>query len=184
VSERHAILIALLLLSAQAVRADVRTVKSIEGAAPGKRVRMEGTLSSQGGATLAVLVLQTEGNAVTLRPHTPAIQHELTNLNGVRVAVEGEVLTPLDETIPRLDVNAYEILSFPDAGEPIIGTLDAECVLTTTEGRRYWITGALAPALCEHAGARVWMVGKKARAGGERPAKSTPFTPTGYGVIE
>jgi hypothetical protein len=176
------------LLTAAAANAGVKTVRSIEGVEPGRRVRIEGVLSIRGSTPLTILVLETsDGDAVTLRPHTAAIEQELRNLDGLRVAVEGEVLPPWDATLARLDVDRYEMLKPPGGGNPIIGMVgmeDGACVLTTSDGKRYWIVGELAPALCQHDGARVWMVGKKAkRANGNRPPGTTPFTPTGYGVI-
>ena len=179
---------ALVVLAAAAADAKVRTVKSLDGVDPGRRVRMEGVVSSRGSTPFAMLVLEVAGGEpVTIQPHTPAIQHELTNLGGVRVAVEGEVLPLIDAALPRLDVDAYEIVA-SGSGDPIVGmvTLDDDaCVLTTGDGKRYWIVGELAPALCLHAGARVWMVGKKAKHTERKPPPgSTAFTPTGYGVIE
>ena len=187
---RSAILaLALSLLAAGAAGAKVRTVKSLEGIDPGKRVRIEGVVSLHGSTPFTILVLETgDGEPVPIQPHTPALQHELTNLDGVRVALEGEVLPLLGPTLPRLDVDRYDILAPPGAGKPITGMITVEndaCVLTTNHGKRYWIVGDLTAAMCQHIGARVWMVGKKGkRVDGERPAGSTPFTATGYGVIE
>jgi hypothetical protein len=184
-----ALVVLSLFAGATAHAGGTRTVKSISGIEPGTRVRIEGTVSIRGSTPLTILVLETkDGEALTLGPHSPGIEQALKNLDGMRVGVEGEVLEPMGPTLPQLRVEKYQILAPAGAGDPIIGLATLEnssCVLTTDEGTRYWIVGELAPALCEHAGARVWMVGKKAKRGdGSRPAKSTPFTPTGYGVIE
>jgi phosphotransferase system HPr-like phosphotransfer protein len=177
-----------LCLAGTTAHAGVRTVKTIEGVDAGKRVRMEGAVSIRGSTPFTLLVLvTTEGEEVTVASQSPDIEQALKHLDGMRVGVEGEVLAPMGPTLPRLRVERYEILAPSGAGEPIIGLATLEkgaCVLTTDDGTRYWITGDLAPALCEHVGARLWMVGKKAkRADGSRPAGSTAFTPTGYGVI-
>jgi hypothetical protein len=176
------------LLSAGAAGAKVRAVKRLDGVAPGARVRIEGVVSMRGSTPLTILVLEIQdGEAVSLQPHTPAIEQELRNLDGVRIAAEGIVRPLLDATLPRLEVDRYDIVAVPGGGGPIIGMVSVEggaCILTTDEGRRYWIVGELGPALCEHAGARVWIVGRKTNeAPGNRPENSTVFTPTGYGVI-
>ena len=106
----------------------------------------------------------------------------------MRLALEGAVLPRFDPEVPRLDVDRCELLTAPGGGNPISGIITIEngaCVLSTDEGKRYWIVGDLAPALCQHVGVRVWMVGKKTKRGdGTRPRESTAFTPTGYGVME
>jgi hypothetical protein len=98
------------------------------------------------------------------------------------------VLARVDEAVPRLDAERYEVLPLPGGERPIIGVVaveDEACVVTTEDGRRYWILGDLAPALRDYAGACIWIVGHKSRAPRDPgPKKSTPFTPTGYGVID
>jgi hypothetical protein len=184
-------ILACLLFSAAATAANAkaRTVKNLDGVESGTRVRIEGVVSMRGSTPLTILVIETADDVVvTIRSHSPDIERELKSLDGLRVAVEGEVLPLVDQALPRLDVDRYEMLAPPGAGDPITGVVAIEngaCVLTTDEGKRYWMTGDLAPALCEHVGARVWMVGKKGKHGaGTKPSGSTAFTPTGYGVID
>ena len=177
------------LVAATTLNAKPRTVKRLDGIEAGTRVRIEGVVSMRGSTPFATLVLETaDGDVVTLKAHSPDIEHELKSLDGLRLAVEGEVLPLVDAALPRLDVDRYEMLAPPGACDPIIGVVAMEngaCVLTTDQGKRYWMTGDLAPALCEHTGARVWMVGKKGKhGGGTQPAGSTAFTPAGYGVID
>jgi predicted nucleic acid-binding protein len=178
----------LMLLAACAAQAGTRHVKSLDGIAEGTRVRIEGMLSMRGSTPLTILVLEVNGAAITLKPHDQDIQQALRSLDGLRVALEGQVIPRFDPEIARLEVDHYELLAPPGAGDPIIGVVALEngaCVLTTDQDKRYWIVGDLAPALCQHAGARVWMVGKKSKHGdGTRPRESTAFTPTGYGVID
>jgi len=182
---------AVILLATAPVRTDagVRTVKDLEGVAPGTRVRVEGTVSMRGSTPFTILVVETEvGAVVTIESTSSEIQRDLRGLAGMRVAVEGTVLARIDPNIPRLDPDRYDLLPLPDGTRPIIGVLalegDAE-IVTTREGKRYWILGELAPALHEYVGARVWIVGNKSRRSGEAPPRaSTPFTPTGYGVID
>lgn len=181
------IVVAALLLPASAP-AKVRTVKSFTHVSEGTRVRVEGTLSIRGSTPFTFLTLQiSDEEIITIQGHTPDIQQELKNLDGLRVSVEGKALPDQGETLPRLDVERYKLLPPPGAKDPLIGIVRMEgdaCVLTTDEGKRYWIVGELAPAMCQHAGARVWMVGKKTKRGeGTKPSGATPFTPTGYGVI-
>lgn len=178
-----------MLFAACVAHAGTRSVKSLDGVPTGTRVRMEGVMSMRGSTPLTILVLEvTNDVVVTLRPHDADMQQALNSLDGLRVALEGEVIPPLDPQTPRLDVDHYELLASPGGEDPIVGVIAMEngaCVLATDHGKRYWITGGLAPALCEHAGARVWMVGKKAKhSEGTQPRESTAFTPTGYGVID
>src|SRR5258705_11767186 len=185
---RAAVLIfPLVLLAAGAAQAGTRTVKSLDRIAEGTRVRIEGTLSMRGSTPLTILVLEVDGAVITLKPHDEDIQQALKSLDGLRVALEGDVIPRLDPEIPRFEVYRYELLAPPGAGDPIIGLVALEngaYVLTTDQHKSYCTVGDLAPALCQHAGARVWMVGKKSKHGeGTRPRESTAFTPTGYGVI-
>lgn len=183
------VLVVLSLLVSTTAHAGVRTIKSVEGIEPGTRVRIEGTMSIRGSTPFTILVLETnDGEELTLGASSPDITQALKNLGGMRVSVEGEVLTLMGPTLPRLRVERYDILPPAGAKDPVVGVATVEngaCVVTTDEGTRYWIVGDLASALVEHAGARLWMVGKKTkRADGNRPSGSTPFTPTGYGVID
>ena len=177
------------LLAATVAQAGTRSVKSIEGLATGSRVRIEGVLSMRGSTPLTIMVLELpDRTEITLKPHDEDIHQQLRSLDGLRVVIEGDVIPRLDPEIPRLDVRRCELLRAPDGGDPITGMITMEngaCVLETDAGKRYWILGDLAPALAQHSGARVWIVGKKVKRGdGNKPRESTPFTPTGFGVIE
>lgn len=179
----------LLILTVANACASAPVVKSLDGLAIGSRVRMEGVLSMRGSTPLTIMVLELADHAeITLKPHDEDVRQELRSLDGLRVVIEGEVIPRLDPELPRLDVQKCDLAKAPDGSTPILGTITMEngaCVLSTDEGKRYWIQGDLAPALCQHAGARVWIVGKKVKRGdGTKPREATPFTPTGYGVIE
>lgn len=183
--------ILLALLSTTVAQAGTQSVKSIEGLATGSHVRIEGVLSMRGSTPLTIMVLEVPDHPVveiTLEPHDENVHRQLRSLDGLRVVIEGDVIPRLDPGIPRLDVQRCNLVKAPDGGEPINGVVNMEdgaCVVTADNGKRYWITGDLAPALCQHSGARVWMVGKKGKKGdGKKPRESTAFTPTGYGVIE
>jgi hypothetical protein len=182
-------IVACACLLALPAQAGTRAVKNLDGIAPGTRVHIEGVVSIRGSTPFTILVLEIADDAiVTLNPHTADLDQQLRSLDGLRVAVEGDVMPPLHPGTPRLRVERYTLLATPGGGDPIIGVVTLEagaCVLTTDDGKRFWILGEVAPALCEHAGARVWMVGKKVKHGdGVKPRESTPFTPTGYGVID
>ena len=169
--------------------AGVRTVKDLEGIPAGTRARVEGTMSFRGSTPFTILVLETEAGAVVaLESRVPGLQRELRGLGGLRVAVEGAVLPRIDPGPPRLDAERYDLLPLPGGERPIVGVLEREddaCIVTTRENKRYWILGELAPALCDYVGARVWIVGHRASGGAvPKPKQSTPFTPTGYGVID
>jgi hypothetical protein len=176
-------------VAASCATAGERAVKSLEGVAPGTRVRVEGTISLRGSTPFTILVVEMEGGEVAaIESRSAGIQSELRSLASLRAAVEGTVLPRLDGGMPRLDADRYELLRLPGGERPVVGLLEVEgeaCVLTTREGKRYWVLGELAAALREYAGARVWIVGLKSDApDAPRPKKSTPFTPTGYGVID
>ena len=186
---RDRLLVLIVVLLASAAQAGTRSVKSLDGVATGARVRIEGVLSMRGSTPLTIMVLEVTAAAeITLTPHDEDIHQQLRSFDGLRVALEGSVIPRLDPEVPRLEVDRCELLAPLGGGVPINGVITIEsgaCVLSTDDGKRYWIVGDLAPALCQHSGARVWMVGKKAKRGeGTRPRESTAFTPTGYGVIE
>jgi hypothetical protein len=191
-ARRSAILCAAVLLlgvTTGRAAAGERTVKSLDGIPPGKRVRIEGTVSLRGSTPFTLLAIEMGGGAVAMiESRSSEIRHELKSLGGMRVAVAGAVLPRIDDGPPRLDVDRYEVLPLPGGERPIVGAIELEddaCVVVTRDGNRYWILGDLEPALRDYAGARVWIVGHKGGAGRDRgPKKSTPFTPTGYGVID
>lgn len=164
-------------------------MKSLDGIATGERVQVEGTLSMRGSTPFTIMVLEVPGAPeITLVPHDADIGRQLQSFDGLRVALEGAVVPRLDPGVPRLDVDRCRLLAVPGGDQPVVGMLTMEngaCVLSTDDGKRYWMVGNLAPALCQHAGSRVWITGKKAKRGeGTRPRESTAFTPTGYGVID
>ena len=184
-----AVVAVVLGLAPGCANAGVRTVKDLEGVAPGKRVRIEGTVSLRGSTPFTTLVIEMEGGAVVaIESSSPELQREVKSLGGMRVALEGTVLPRMDAATPRLDAARYEVLPLPGGDRPMIGVVSMEadaCIVTGPDGKRYWILGELAPALCDYAGARVWIVGHKASvAPSPKPRKCTPFTPTGYGVID
>jgi hypothetical protein len=177
------------LLAAVAACGGVHTVRSLDGIATDTRVRVDGTLSMRGSTPLTIMVLEVPGaDEITLKGHDVDIETQLKSLDGMHVVVDGAVMPRLDPAVPRLDVLHCELVAPPGGGNPVYGVISVEngaCVLTTDDGKRYWLVGDLAPALSQHAGARVWLVGKKARhADGTKPRESTAFTPSGYGVME
>ncbi len=166
-----------------------REVDSLDGIDAGKRVRIEGTLSLRGSTPLTIPTLTTSGGVdVPLDSKDPDVLTQLRRLSEMRVAVEGDVLPLVDNNLPRLSATRYELLALPDGTVPIVGVVsveDGDIIVTSDTGRRLWIHGDLVGVLEEYAGARVWVVG-----GGfnthspRRPKKSTPWTATGYGVID
>jgi len=181
--------IAALLMAPFVAHAGVRSVSALDGAATGDRVRIEGVLSTRGSTPFVIHVLETPDHAeITLKPHDADVETQLRSLDGLQVSLEGDVAARLDPAMPRLEVYSCALVSPPGGGSPVNGMItveDGSCVLVTDDGKRLWLVGDLAPALCQHSGARVWIVGKKAKhAQGTKPRESTPFTPTGYGVIE
>jgi len=155
----------------------------------GQRVSVAGTLSSRGSTPFTTLVLETENGAtVTIESQDDALMTELRGLIGLNCEIEGTVMTPLAPGSPRIGATGYELLPLPTGELPIVGILsleDGECVLATRDGKRYWIRGNLAGAIREYNGARIWIVGQRADTDAPgRPKKSTPFTPTGYGVLD
>ncbi len=165
-----------------------RAVNDLNGIADGEFVRIEGELALRGSTPFPTLVLVTpSGAAVTVDSRSSEVQHELKGLVSMRVAVEGTVITSTDPTLSRLDAAGYDLLPLPGGEVPIVGALTIEAdqlVLTAKDGTRYWIRGDLVGAIREYDGARIWVVGSAEDTTAlERPKQSTPFTPTGYGVI-
>jgi hypothetical protein len=164
-----------------------RAVNDLNGIADGELVRLEGELSLHGSTPFPTLVIQTSTATVTIDSRSSEIQHELKGLVSMRVVVDGTVVTSTDPTLSRLDAVAYDLLPLPGGEVPIVGTLTIEagqCVLTAKDGTRYWIRGDLVGVIREYEGARIWVVGAPTdTTAAERPKQSTPFTPTGYGVI-
>lgn len=166
-----------------------RQVSSLEGVDAGQRVRVEGTLSLRGSTPITTSVLEIDSTeSVALDSKKPGLLVQLKGLTGMRCAIEGDVLAFVDRNLPRLSATRYELLPLPDGRVPIIGVAsleDGECVVTTDDGKRFWIHGELVGVLNEYAGARVWVAGDVFDTDAKtRPKKSTPLTATGYGVVD
>lgn len=167
----------------------VKSVETLDGVKTGKRVRMEGTLSLRGSTPFTTPVLETEsGGDVPLDAKAPDLLSQLRALSGMRCAVEGNVLPFVDQNVPRLSATHYDLLPLPDGKQPILGRVsleNGECVVTTDQGKRYWIRGDLVAVVSDYNGARVWVVGDTADTDAQnRPKKSMPLTATGYGVVD
>lgn len=167
----------------------VKSVETLDGVKVGKRVRVEGTLSLRGSTPFTTPVLETElGGSIPLDAKAPELLSQLRGLAGMRCAVEGSVLPYVDENVPRLSATRYDLLPLPDGKQPILGLVsleNGECVVTTDQGKRYWIRGDLVAVVSDYNGARVWVVGDTFDTdANNRPKKSTPLTATGYGVVD
>src|SRR4051812_17734100 len=136
------ILVAALFASTGA-GAGSRKVTSLDGLTTGSHVRIEGVLSMRGSTPLTIMVLEIPRQPeITLQPHDEDVHHQLRSLDGLRVAVEGEVIPRLDPEIPRLDVQRCELLTVPGGGDPVTGMVTMEngaCVFSADDGKRYWI---------------------------------------------
>lgn len=155
----------------------------------GQHVSVQGTLSMRGSTPFSILVLETsDGGAIEIDADDEALRTELRGLVGLNCSVDGTVATPTSPGSMRVIATRYELMPLPSGELPIVGVLsteDGECVLETKDRKRYWIRGDLAAAIRQYDGARIWIVGEKADTDApNRPRKSTPFTPTGYGVLD
>jgi len=167
----------------------VRSVETLDGVKTGKRVRIEGTLSLRGSTPFTTPVLETDsGEAIALDSKVPGLLAQLKHLSEMRCAVEGNVLPYVDQNIPRLSATRYNLLPLPDGKQPILGLVSMEngaCIVTTDQGKRYWIRGDLVGVVADYNGARVWVVGDLVDTDAKsRPKKSTGLTATGYGVVD
>ncbi len=155
----------------------------------GRRVAVDGVLSLRGSTPFATLVLETEtGEVIVVDSDDDALMTELHGLIGMHCSIDGQVVEPTTPGTMHVLATAYQLMPLPTGKMPIVGVLSlegGECVLVTKEGKRYWIRGDLAGAIREYVGSRVWVVGERADTDAPgRPKKSTPFTPTGYGVLD
>ncbi|HEX5131246.1 MAG TPA: hypothetical protein VFX92_02035 [Candidatus Krumholzibacteria bacterium] len=166
----------------------VQVIDDPEGVRVGQRVSVGGLLSLRGSTPFTTLVVELEsGTAVTVTCEDPALMSELRGLVGLHCQVEGTVLTPLTPGTMSIEASRYELLPLPTGELPIAGIMqleDGECVLTATNGKRYWIRGELAGVIREYPGARLWIVGERADTDAPGPRHTTPFVVTGYGVID
>lgn len=186
---RRAPVAAVIVLLAAGCNGKSRQVQSLEGVEAGKRVRVEGTLSLRGSTPMTTAVLEIDSTEVVpLDSKDAFILSQLKALADMRCAVEGDVLPFVDQNLPRLSVTHFELLPLADGKQPILGIAsveDGQVVVTTDDGKRYWIQGDLAAVLTEYDGARVWVVGDIFDTDvNTRPKKSTPLTATGYGVVD
>ena len=167
----------------------VKVAGDFSGIEEGQRVSVDGVLSLRGSTPFASLVLET-GNetVVTVDSQDDALLTELRGLLEMHVTLDATMLVPLTPGSPRINATGYKLLPLPTGEVPIVGILsleDNQCVLVTRDGKRYWIRGDLTGAIREYDGARIWIVGARADTDAPgRPKKSTPFTPSGYGVLD
>jgi hypothetical protein len=155
----------------------------------GDRVRVDGTLSMRGSTPFTILVLEnSDSSIVTVNSDDDALMTELRSMVGLACGVEGRVVTPLTGNAGRISATSYQLLPLPSGELPMVGILEienGECVLVDKQGKRYWIRGQLVAAIRQYLGARIWVVGERTDTdASDRPKKSTPFTPTGYGVLD
>lgn len=152
----------------------------------GETLTVGGTLSLRGSTPFPELVLERDDGGIVLI-QSSSIQDELKALSGMRVSVRGDVLESVADT-PVLDATSYELLRL-DSGElPIVGIITMEtphCILTTRDGKRYWVRGDLRGVIRDYEGAKIWIIGSLGDAAmPDRPKNSVPFWVTGYGVLD
>ncbi len=167
----------------------VRVVDDFNDIEVGQHVSVDGVLSLRGSTPFTTLVVQMEnGTVVAIDSDDDAMMTELRGLTGLTCEIQGKVVTPMTPGTAEIKATSYEVLPLPTGELPIVGLLSSEgdqVVLTTTKGKRYWIRGKLAGAIQEYVGARIWIVGARTDTDAPgKPKKSTPFTPTGYGVLD
>jgi hypothetical protein len=160
-------------------------VNPLEKAAVGEVVHFEGTLSLRGNQPVPILMLELDDDSV-IRIESKTLQGELKNLTGMPVAVEGEVMAPIDK-IPVINVTRYEMMRLSSGELPMVGVVSIvgdNCILTEPDGKRHWIRGSLIPILREYAGARVWVVGSAGHEGlTVEPKGAMSYWVTGYGIL-
>jgi len=154
---------------------------SLASAAVGEVVRFEGALSLRGSQPFPLLVLELDdGSAIRIESKT--LQGELESLSGMNVAVEGDVMPPIDK-MPVVNATRYEMLRLPSGELPLVGEVSIagdHCILTERDGTAHWIRGTLTPVIREYAGARIWVVGT---VGEEAAGHAKSYWVTGYGVL-
>jgi hypothetical protein len=163
-----------------------RRAASLPKAKTGEIVTVEGNLSLRGSAPFPLLMLEIK-DGETVLIESSGLQDELKSLSGMKVKVEGPVLPPIDNKTPAIDVQSYELLPLPSGDLPVVGKVTVEnhqAVLTTYDGKRYWIRGDFADLIKDFEGARMWAAGTVGEyALPEQPADSVPFKVLQYGVI-
>jgi hypothetical protein len=165
-----------------------KVVENADDIREGDHVSVAGTVSMRGSTPFSTVVLELPaGGVVSVYSENDDIMAELRGLAGLQCQVEGLAGAPLSGT-PRLEATGYQLLPLPSGELPIVGVLsmeDGQYLLETAKKKRYWIRGDLAGAVAEYVGARVWIVGIKTDTDAPgRPDKTTPFTVTGYGLID
>jgi hypothetical protein len=160
-------------------------VNPLEKAAVGEVVHFEGTLSLRGSQPVPILVLELDDDAV-VRVASKTLQGELESLSGMPVAIEGDVMPPMDKT-PVVNVTRYEMLRLPSGELPVVGVITNvgdNLILTERDGKRHWIRGSLVSILREYGGARIWVVGSAGHEGlTVEPKGAMSYWVTGYGIL-
>ena len=88
---------------------------------------------------------------------------ELVNLQGARVLIEGHKTGRFSEyRLPIFRVTDYQLLAVNGA-QPVVGVLHkikGRLVLTTGEGKRYFLSGPFAAMVGEYVGGKLWLTGE------------------------
>jgi hypothetical protein len=159
---------------------------SLAPAKTGEIVTVEGNLSLRGSTPFPLLMLETK-DGETVLIESSELQDELKSLAGMKVKIEGPVAPSMDNKTPAIDARSYELLPLPSGDLPVVGSITIEnnqVVLTTYDGKRYWIRGDFADLIMDFEGARMWAAGSVGEyALPEQPADSVPFQVLQYGVI-
>ncbi len=151
-------LCALMILSLSCAKA-----KPPQAAPPAPSITLEGEVKLVGGppAEGTLTLADAGGNICVLT--SPRLEYELRSLDGQTVRVTGKLLGKTPEG-PEFSVESYELA--PVGGMvPVVGALeerDGALALTDAKtGSVYRLRGALAAALKDYAGYRVWVSGPK-----------------------
>jgi len=179
------VLLAVALIAAAGCGPKV-SVEEVDGKVTGDLVHVEGELQLRGNMPHPELILVTASAGQQVLITSDELRDELRSLAGMPIAIEGELKRKSGDLV-RVEAKRYELLRL-DTGEiPLVGMLSmegGECVLSASDGRRYWIRGDLTGVIRDYDGAKIWVVGSKGDAGVPNPTKaSVAYWVTGYGVL-
>jgi hypothetical protein len=87
----------------------------------------------------------------------------LLNLQGAKVLLEGHQTGKLSEyRLPLFTVTAYQLLAV-NGSQPMVGVVHKtkdRLVLTSGEGRRYFLSGPFSAQVEEYVGGKLWLTGE------------------------
>lgn len=155
-------------------------VAQVDGAPSTRPIALDGKIREVAGgpAGRPQALLISKGRQYVLHALDPGFRTELRRLSGLKVRVHGVVGDPRAAAADHVLVDRYRILDIGKGVVPRVGRLAAlrvgpqrRLVFVDDRGQADLLPAGWGKKLTRHAGAKVWMVGRRDKDGSFRPQR-------------